>query len=171
MAHEEKGVWEVLSATYDMYIFQGLHVTMIAGGKEFSWPQYSAPHQFWPERQHHKIVGLSNVTSTSWRKCFVQYATAYHLQPYRVSYCLYGITYHWICKWTPLLGWCKVIRPYCCIHDSNVASLGINFQVSGNVQPQDNLALRTRAATFVGRNKQSCRWYGLPCIGYWPHYF
>jgi hypothetical protein len=85
--------------------------------------------------------------------------------------CPHGIAYREICEWIPKTRGVKHYSPGesmtdCRLNVNNLQlSFGVYCQVAENVEPRNSLALRTRAAIFLGnsgkglQSKSSCHFF------------
>jgi hypothetical protein len=159
--HEKEYIWEALLVTYNMYLCQGFHITMISGDQEFS-----------------ALNALTTVLPTA--PCLDWVAASQHYGLIEHNICFLKEKIHLLCQsllFTMVPGIVVVhmvlhiikfdnefpcrggvkhfshgeIMTGCRLHKSNIAlSFGVYCHVAENVQPRNSLAPWMEVAILVG---------------------
>jgi hypothetical protein len=152
--HEKEYIWEALLVTYNMYLCQGFHITVISGDQEFSALNAlttvlpTAPCLDWVALSQHCGLIKCNIRFLKENLCLLCHSLPFTTVP---GIMVVRMVLH-IIKFVngfPCWGGVKYFSPGEImtghrLHKSDIAlSFGVYCQVAENIQPQNSLAPRT----------------------------
>ena len=154
MYREKEYIWGALLGTYDMYLCQGFHITVISGDQEFAAINELttvlpiAPCLDWAAASHHCGLIECNICFLKEQICLLCHSLQFTMVPgimvvYMVLHinkfvngfsCQGGVKHF-------LPG--EIMTDHCLHKIKIVLSFGVYCQVAEKVQAQNSLALRT----------------------------
>jgi hypothetical protein len=147
--HEKEHIWEALLVSYNMYLRQGFHITVISGDQEFS-----------------ALNALTTVLHTA--PCLNQAAASQHCGLIERNICFLKEKIHLPCHSLPftmvpgikvvhmVLHIIEFVNRFSCqggvkhFSPDEIMTGCVYCQVTENIQPWNSLAPQTRAANLVG---------------------